>query len=199
MKLQKMGGAFGYIIGTVILVPLLLYIISVIFYSPNKITDNQINQYITNSINLQDNVGHSPTFKEIDDSKDRIGYQIETITFFLSRHGEGDRWYYTYIYLSKKYKKYFRLTVIVEGGGIINRVTYENDIILTVNREDLNSPKYGTIDNPVPVLKFIGVNKSIRNNNLDYNKAYMDKMFHDNVEMYLKYIMPKKEFKERFK
>ena len=193
-----MGGALGYIIGTVVLVPLILYIISIIFYSPNKVTDNQINQYITNSINLQDNVGDPPTFKEIDDSKNRIGHHTKTITFFLSRHGEGDRWYYTYVYLSKKYKKYFRLTVIVEGGGIIIGISYK-DIILTVNQEDLNNPKYGTLDNPVPVLKFIGADKSIRDNDLDYNKAYMDKMFHDNVEMYLKYIMPKKEFKERFK
>jgi len=43
-----------------------------------------------------------------------------------------------------------------------------------------------------------GADTSIRPNNQDYNQAYIDTMFLKNVEIYLKYIMPKKEFKARY-
>ena len=40
-------------------------------------------------------------------------------------------------------------------------------VILTVNRDDMNNPEYGTKENPVPVLKDVGVDESIR----DYDKT----------------------------
>ena len=39
---------------------------------------------------------------------------------------------------------------------------YGRKVILTVNRDDMNNPEYGTKENPVPVLKDIGVDESIR-------------------------------------
>ena len=72
-------------------------------------------------------------------------------------------------------------------------------VILTVNREDMNNPEYGTKENPVPVLRDMGVEESIRDNDKDYDKAYMDSFYRENVIGYLKYKMPKGEFKRRFK
>ena len=50
------GSAFGYVLGTVVVVPLLLYLISIIFFSQRKITNEQINKFITNSTNIQQHV-----------------------------------------------------------------------------------------------------------------------------------------------
>ena len=61
------------------------------------------------------------------------------------------------------------------------------------------NPEYGTKDNPVPVLKMIGGDESIRDGDKDYDKAYMDSFYRKNVIRYLKYKMPKKEFERRFK
>ena len=72
-------------------------------------------------------------------------------------------------------------------------------VILTVNKDDMNNPEYGTKENPVPVLKDIGVDESIRDYEKDYDKAYMDSFYRENVIRYLKYKMPKSEFKRRFK
>ena len=63
----------------------------------------------------------------------------------------------------------------------------------------MNNPAYGTKENPVPVLKDIGVDESIRDYEKDYDKAYMDSFYRENVIRYLKYKMPKSEFKRRFK
>ncbi len=75
---------------------------------------------------------------------------------------------------------------------------YGMKVILTVNRDDMNNPSYGTKENPVPVLKDIGVDESLRDNDKDYDKAYMDSFYRKNVIRYLKYKMPKEEFKRRF-
>ena len=37
---------------------------------------------------------------------------------------------------------------------------YGRKVILTVNRDDMNNPEYGTKENPVPVLKDVGVDES---------------------------------------
>ena len=39
----------------------------------------------------------------------------------------------------------------------------------------------------------------IRDYDKDYDKAYMDSFYRENVIRYLKYKMPKSEFKKRFK
>ena len=46
------------------------------------------------------------------------------------------------------------------------------------------------------VLKDIGVDESIRDYEKDYDKAYMDSFYRENVIRYLKYKMPKEEFKD---
>ena len=77
---------------------------------------------------------------------------------------------------------------------------YGMKVILTVNRDDMNNPEYGTKENPVPVLKDVGVDESIRDYDKDYDKAYMDSFYRGRMSyVYLKYKMPKSEFKRRFK
>ena len=76
---------------------------------------------------------------------------------------------------------------------------YNKEVFMTVNKDDINNPAYGTKDNPVPVLKMVGVYESIRDNDRDYDQAYMDSFYHNNVIRYLKYKMPKEEFERRFK
>ena len=77
---------------------------------------------------------------------------------------------------------------------------YDNkEVYLTVNEDEMSNPAYGTKDNPVPVLKMVGAHESIRDNDRDYDQAYMDSFYYNNVIRYLKYKMPKEEFERRFK
>ena len=107
------------------------------------------------------------------------------------------------------YKKYFCVFVIEperretvrQGMIVVNDIDYRKTIKARINKYELNSPRYGSKANPVPVLDF------------DYNlqkfrDAYYGEQFKyafsrpayykRAVELYLTYMMSKEEFKERF-
>ena len=107
------------------------------------------------------------------------------------------------------YKKHFCVFVIEpesrktfrQGEIVIKDIDYRKTIKARINKYELNSPRYGSKANPVPVLDF------------DYNlqkfrDAYYGEQFKyafsrpayykRAVELYLTYMMSKEEFKERF-
>lgn len=107
---------------------------------------------------------------------------------------------YFCVYVIEPHKKY--------GGDqstmIVADIRDRPFIIAKINKYELNSPKYGTKENPVPVLNFdyrlcmysIYTNKK--------NKFVIDYPFstpayyQQAVEKYLTYVMSKEEFEERF-
>ena len=204
---MKKGWTMGYFLGRalaiVVVIPLVYYLITIIFYAPNNITEAIINQYIKNIEEIRDSSAKNVSYWDDENSNGKLGLQSIKVTYSLLRHDAGTHYFSVYIFYSKKYNKYFKLMIIAEGGAY--EIDYRREevgngnIIMTVNKDDLNNPAYGTIDNPVPVFKFISAtNESIRDNNKDFDQAYMDTVFRKNVEIYLKYIMPKDEFKARF-
>ena len=112
-------------------------------------------------------------------------------------------------FYDKYYKKYFCVFVIKperrktvrQGMIVVNDIRYRKTIKARINKYELNSPRYGSKENPVPVLDY------------DYNlqkfrDAYYGEQFKyafsrpayykRAVELYLTYMMSKEEFKERF-
>ena len=112
-------------------------------------------------------------------------------------------------FYDKYYKKYFCVFVIEpesretfrQGEIVVKDIRYRKTIKARINKYELNSPRYGSKANPVPVLDF------------DYNlqkfrDAYYGEQFKyafsrpayykRAVELYLTYMMSKEEFKERF-
>ena len=113
------------------------------------------------------------------------------------------------LFYNSTYKKYFCVFVIEperretvrQGMIVVNDIDYRKTIKARINKYELNSPRYGSKENPVPVLDF------------DYNlqkfrDAYYGEQFKyafsrpayykRAVELYLTYMMSKEEFKERF-
>ena len=107
------------------------------------------------------------------------------------------------------YKKHFCVFVIEperrdlgrQSSFVEDDISYRKTIKARINKYELNSPRYGSKANPVPVLDF------------DYNlqkfrDAYYGEQFKyafsrpayykRAVELYLTYMMSKEEFKERF-
>ena len=107
------------------------------------------------------------------------------------------------------YKKHFCVFVIEpesrktfrQGEIVIKDIDYRKTIRARINKYELDSPRYGSKENPVPVLDF------------DYNlqkfrDAYYGEQFKyafsrpayykRAVELYLTYMMSKEEFKERY-
>ena len=107
------------------------------------------------------------------------------------------------------YKKHFCVFVIEperrdlgrQSSFVEDDISYRKTIKARINKYELNSPRYGSKANPVPVLDF------------DYNlqkfrDAYYGEQFKyafsrpayykRAVELYLTYMMSKEEFKERY-
>ena len=188
----------GQILGTVVGFPLLCFLINIFYYS-NKYNDDAeqyYKEYMNKSYDIEvmmpeeksqcylenqdENVKTSETFRIRMDNN-----------FFANPQGQY------YPFYSKELKKYFSIMCFL--GPTEMHWPCDMKVILTVNRDDMNNPEYGTKENPVPVLKDVGVDESIRDYEKDYDKAYMDSFYRENVIRYLKYKMPKSEFKKRFK
>ena len=113
------------------------------------------------------------------------------------------------LFYDTTYKKYFCVFVIEpelrdmgrQSSFVGDDISYRKTIKACINKYELNSPRYGSKANPVPVLDF------------DYNlqkfrDAYYGEQFKyafsrpdyykRAVELYLTYMMSKEEFKERF-
>lgn len=187
----------GQIIGGVLVVPLIYFLINKLYF-PYKYNDN-VEVYAKNYIKKSK---HIKVYMYDYDSKmylSNLEPETKTLeTFMVKMDGN----YFAnpearYIpFYSPEYKKYFSIMYF----DFPKVYGYDNkEVYLTVNEDDMSNPEYGTKDNPIPVLKMVGVNESIREDNKDYDKEYMDSFYRENVIRYLKYKMPKSEFKRRFK
>jgi len=107
------------------------------------------------------------------------------------------------------YKKHFCVFVIEPESRktvrqsmiVIKDIDYRKTIKARINKYELNSPRYGSKNNPVPVLDF-------DYNLQEFRDAYYGEQFKyafsrpayykRAVELYLTYMMSKEEFKERY-
>ena len=107
------------------------------------------------------------------------------------------------------YKKHFCVFVIEPESRetvrqsmiVIKDIDYRKTIKARINKYELNSPRYGSKANPVPVLDF-------DYNLQEFRDAYYGEQFKyafsrpayykRAVELYLTYMMSKEEFKERY-
>ena len=112
-------------------------------------------------------------------------------------------------FYDKYYKKYFCVFVIEpdhrktvrQGEIVVKDIRYRKTIKARINKYELNSPRYGSKTNPVPVLDF-------DYNLQEFRDAYYGEQFKyafsrpayykRAVELYLTYMMSKEEFKERY-
>lgn len=187
----------GWLVGSFVLFPILLHFYSI--FSINKNDGKKHYQsYINNSIQIKTIIPIQLKFKG---GSYRVSYSR-----FSSERGDIDR----IIFFDKKQKKY----LMIESFDISEMKAYnlssilpESEVILYINQNDLTNPKYGTKENPVPIFNYKGVKKPIEViTQKAYNStdSYMQSLeptqqeYEHNVITYLTYIMPEKEFDERF-
>ena len=188
----------GQILGAVVGFPLLVFLVN-LFYFSNKYNDDAeqyCEDYMNNSYDIEVAMPEEKSKCYLKNQDE----DVKTVETFRTRmvnnyFANPSGWYIPFF--SVEYKKYLSIMYFVDTSQMY--WPYGRKVILTVNRDDMNNPEYGTKENPVPVLKDIGVDESIRDNDQDYDKAYMDSFYRENVIRYLKYKMPKSEFKKRFK
>ena len=107
------------------------------------------------------------------------------------------------------YKKHFCVFVIEpesretvrQGEIVVKDICYRKTIKARINKYELNSPRYGSKANPVPVLDFDYKIAHFQNdkNSKYYEYAFSRPAYYKRaVELYLTYMMSKEEFKGRF-
>ena len=112
-------------------------------------------------------------------------------------------------FYDKYYKKYFCVFVIEPESRetvrqsmiVVKDICYRKTIKARINKYELNSPRYGSKANPVPVLDFDYKIAHFQNdkNSKYYEYAFSRPAYYKRaVELYLTYMMSKEEFKERF-
>ena len=112
-------------------------------------------------------------------------------------------------FYDKYYKKYFCVFVIEperrklgrQSSVVEDDISYRKTIKARINKYELNSPRYGSKANPVPVLDFDYKIAHFQNdkNSKYYEYAFSRPSYYKRaVELYLTYMMSKEEFKERF-
>ena len=107
------------------------------------------------------------------------------------------------------YKKHFCVFVIEperretvrQGEIVVKDICYRKTIKARINKYELNSPRYGSKENPVPVLDYDYDLQRLRSayDDKEYEYAFSRPAYYKRaVELYLTYMMSKEEFKERF-
>ena len=203
MKLLKYAVFFpwvliGSLIGSTFVVPMVSNLIDKFYYKEkyNKNADMFYNQYKDKSYVIKVSMPNADSklyLHNVDREKyplyERFDTTNDSRNYFNNPSAD-----YTSFYC-KEYKKYMNIIAFVDVNGSY----VEKELYLTVNRDDMNNPEYGTKENPVPVLKAVGVSEPIWFSGKDTDSVFMDKFYRNNVINYLKYKMPKEEFERRFK
>ena len=113
------------------------------------------------------------------------------------------------LFYDSTYKKHFCIFVIEpesretvrQGEIVVNDIRYRKTIKARINKYELNSPRYGSKDNPVPVLDYDYDLQEFRDayDDKEYEYAFSRPAYYKRaVELYLIYMMSKEEFKGRF-
>lgn len=181
----------GYAIRLIFAIPLFILVVNFIFFRGNAPSSQEISTYIKNS-------KHDTIILPQNAIVTSQEYSRE-----WSRGGQPLGFLKSYRYFDKKYNKYFSLTFFLRfdknttvRGFILGRNEDGDKISVRINRDQLHNPEYGTANNPVPVFPRDILN--LRGGFTEDPFHVSDELNQIFVEQYLKYIMPKAEYKEMF-
>ena len=138
-----------------------------------------------------------------------ISYEFDHIVTGVVMNSAETVWTDSITFYDSSYRKYFCVLVIEKKRRNMGRqssfvgddISYRKTIKALINKYELNSPRYGSKANPVPVLDFDYKIAHFQNdkNSKYYEYAFSRPAYYKRaVELYLTYMMSKEEFKERF-
>jgi hypothetical protein len=183
----------GYIVGLLFGIPLFIVAVNFLFFRGNSPSNNDVNQYISQSI--IDTILVKAIVPE--------GEQYITS---ISRRGQPSAFLDKYPAFSKKYNKHF-VVMIFDGfdPNTQNRGYFLcsgdfNTLTIRINQNQLRDARYGTKQNPVPVFAIDMLNLKWKGAGCEADPFHVsDRANFIFVEEYLKFFMPEDEFEKMFK
>ena len=138
-----------------------------------------------------------------------ISYEFDHIVTGVVMNSAETVWTDSITFYDSSYRKYFCVLVIEKKRRNMGRqssfvgddISYRKTIKTRINKYELNSPRYGSKENPVPVLDYDYDLQRLRSayDDKEYEYAFSRPVYYKRaVELYLTYMMSKEEFKERF-
>ena len=194
------------ILGGIVIILLLNFLINLIFVSKNDGKDF-VETYIKESKKIRIRVDS----RDFSGKFTHVSYFKGTV-FFKGLYGNSQ----DEIVLDNSNHKYYRLMRFDPYGDKFSYPqTYKIDnkeLIVKVDPLQYNDKTFGTKENPILVFWYEGANEKLIMNmdidELDEDGVYKqeptlisppEEEYRYNVEQYLTYVMPKEEFKKRFK
>ena len=199
-----MGGLMGYLIGAIIVLPIIIFVWNKYFLKKNNDADSFTKSYISNVVEV--NI-HIPKSRGLPVGE--YPYQDELINTKIAAKNmakdETSRSHYAFRDVFDNVTKRNIRIVMFD----INRSFWydigDSTVMLKVNKDDFNSSEYGTKAKPLICFSLRGANRAltaigsgVKDSGKIYNIDTPPEQFGYNVYMYRTYIMPRKEFKERF-
>ncbi|MBP1221978.1 hypothetical protein [Flavobacterium sp. 1355] len=197
--MKKVLNYFIGIITALAVVAILNGIVNYFFLWENN-GDKYYKQYIKESKQIKIRVDE----KYFDEKISHTSY-LKYIIFFKGVMG-GSR---DYMFVDSYTHRYFKIMRFdLSDQRIVsnqNTLISGKELYVIVNIDEFNNPRYGSITNPIHIFSYKGVAKPIQiwwggeNRETIYKSIEPTKEEYEyNVINYLTYVMPAKEFKERF-
>lgn len=174
----------GFVIDLLIGIPLFIILINFLFFRGNDPSEKEINSYVSHSK------------KEMITLPQNAKTENKQYIAGLSRRGRPSAFLKKYYFYDSRHKKFFAL-LIFDGFDkksndrcwVLGDNEEGDKISVQINQDQLNDPKYGTENNPVPVFP-----RDIHN----LKGGFTSDPFHVSdplnfifVEQYLKFLCPK--------
>lgn len=201
-----MGGFIGYIIGAMVILPLLLVGYNYFFIKKNDFS-KYIDGYLKNTTEIKVQVpAYDKSSLPNDDIYVTKSYTTSMQTKNMGRDGSKRTRMYYRLVLDGNTKKHFQITMFDLTNGFFSAIN-NNVVYLKVNKEDLADSQYGTRDNPIQSFGVRGADTPLTelratNSNPGGSNVNIDTppdQYQYNAFMYLTYVMKKSDFKRRFK
>lgn len=195
-----MGGYIGYIIGAIIILPLILVAYNYFFINKND-ANSILKPYINNSTEVILNV---PYFVKSNIPNDAPvtskTFTISMATKNMGRDGSKETTLRYRLIYDDLNNKYYQVTMFDLYNDFWKELD-NNKVYGKINKEDLANPKLGTKENPILVFSVRGINNPLIEKNMNGILTNYDttlEQYKYNIYMYYTYVMSKEEFKERF-
>ncbi len=196
-----MSGFWGYIIGAMIVLPFLLIGYNRFFINKND-SEKYIYDYLKDFLEIKINVPKAHSVKELVISESKT---IKMQAKNMGRDGSKRTTMRYRIVYDQNTRKYFQITMFDLYNQFFGAID-DNQVLITVNKQDFDNPIYGTKDKPLMVFSARGANKPLSERRATeqdlggraYNIDTTPEWYKYNTYMYLTYIMTNDEFKARF-
>ncbi len=192
--LKGMSGYLGYVIGAIIVLPLILVGYNKLLVKNNNDANPFVEPYMQNLVEVKLPIPRVKSFSDVQFKTEII--TIKYATKNMGRDG-SERTKYSYQdIVDPATNKIIRITMFDHNIRFWDAIA-DSTIIARINKDDYQSPAYGSKEHPVMCFAVKNILPQRPNPDV-YQFETIDEQFKYNIFMYLTYVMPHKEFEHRY-